>query len=60
MQDNMKHNNIHIIGISEREEEEQGRESLFEKAMMENIPNLMREKELTPHKRKGRIPRKKC
>ena len=44
MQDNMKHNNTHIIGIPEGEEEEQGIENLFEKVMMENFPNLMREK----------------
>ena len=44
MQYNMKHNNICIIGISEGEEEEQGIENLFEKLMMENFPNLMREK----------------
>ena len=44
MQDNMKHNNIHIIGIPEGEEEEQGIENLFEEVMMENFPNLMREK----------------
>ena len=44
MQDNMKCNNIHIIGIPEWEEEEQGIENLFEKVMMENFPNLMREK----------------
>ena len=44
MQDNMKHNNIHIIGIPEGEEEEQGIENLFEKVMMEYFPNLMREK----------------
>ena len=43
MQDNMKHNNIHIIGIPEGEEEEQGIENLFEKVMMENFPNLRRE-----------------
>ena len=43
MQDNMKCNNIHIIGIPEAEEE-QGIEKLFEKVMMENFPNLMREK----------------
>ena len=43
MQENMKHNNIHIIGIPEGEEE-QGRENLFEKVMMENFINLMREK----------------
>ena len=39
----MKHNNIHIIGIPEGEEEEQGTENLFEKVMMEDFPNLMRE-----------------
>ena len=44
MQDHMKHNNIHIIGIPEGEEEEQGIENLFENVMMENFPNLRREK----------------
>ena len=44
MQNNMKCNNIRIIGIPEGEEEEQGIENLFEKVMMENFPNLMREK----------------
>ena len=39
----MKCNNIHITGIPEREGEEQGIENLFEKVMMENFPNLMRE-----------------
>ena len=44
MQDNMKRNNMRIIGIPEGEEEEQGIENLFEKVMMENFPNLMRDK----------------
>ena len=44
MQNNMKRNNIHIIGIPEGEEEEQRIETLFEKVMMENFPNMMREK----------------
>ena len=45
MQDNMKRNNIQIIGTLEGEEEEEpGIENLFEKVMMENFPNLMREK----------------
>ena len=44
MQDNMKQNNICIIGIPEGEEEEQEIENLFEKVMMENFPNLMKEK----------------
>ena len=43
MQDNMKCNNLYIIGIPEREEKEQGTENLFEKVMMEDFPNLMRE-----------------
>ncbi|KAF6094932.1 hypothetical protein HJG60_011995 [Phyllostomus discolor] len=43
MQDNMKHNNIHIIGIPEGEEE-QRIENLFEKIVMGKFPNLMREK----------------
>ena len=44
MQDNMKRNNIRIIGIpeGEGEEEEQGIENLFEKVLVENFPNLMR------------------
>ena len=43
-QDNMKRDNIHIIGVSEGGEEEQRIENLFEKVMVENFPNLMREK----------------
>ena len=44
MQDNMKRNNICIIGIPEGEEEEQGIENLFEKVIMENFPNQMKQK----------------
>ena len=55
LQDNMKHNNIHIIGIPEGEEEEQGTENLFEKVMMENFPNLMREK-VTQIQETQRVP----
>ena len=40
----MKCNNIQIIGILEGEEEEQQTENLFEKVMIGNFPNLMREK----------------
>ena len=52
MQDNMKCNSIRIIGLPEGEEEEQGIKTLFEKVMMENFPNLMREK--SPKSRKHR------
>ena len=44
MQDNMKQNNIRLVGIPKEEEEEHGIENLFEKVMMEDFPNLMREK----------------
>ena len=53
----MKHNNIHILGIPEGEEE-QGIENLFEKVMMENFPNLMREK-VTQIQETQRVPIKK-
>ena len=58
MQDNMKHNNICIIGIPEGEEEEQGIENLFEKVMMENFLNLMREKFIQVQEAQ-RVPNKK-
>ena len=58
LQDNMKCNNIHIIGIPEGEEEEQGIENLFEKVMMENFPNLMREK-VTEIQEAQRVPNKR-
>ena len=57
MQDNMKCNNIHIIGIPEGEED-QGIENLSEKVMMENFPNLMREK-VTQIQETQRIPNKR-
>ena len=58
MQDNMKHNNIRIIGIPEGEEEEQGIDNLFEKVMMEYFPNLMREK-VTQIQETQRVPSKR-
>ena len=58
MQDNMKHNNIRILGIPDGEEEEQEIENLFEKVMMENFPNLMREK-VTQIQESQRVPIKR-
>ena len=55
MQNNMKLNNIRIIGIPEGEEEEQGIENLFEKVMMENFPKQMREK-VTQIQETQRVP----
>ena len=64
LQGNMKSNNIRIIRIPE---EEQGIENLFEKAMMENFPNLMREKVTqiqeslrVPIKRNSKKPSSRC
>ena len=58
MQDNMKRNNICVTRIPKREEEEQGIENLFEKVMMENFPDLMREK-LIKIQEEQRVPIKK-
>ena len=58
MQDNVKHNNIHVIGIPEGEEEEQGIRKLFEKVIMENFPNLVREK-VTQTQETQRVPSKR-
>ena len=55
LQDNMKHNNIHIIGITEGEEKAQGRESIFEKIMTENFPNVVRKK-VTQLQEAHRVP----
>ena len=61
-QDNMKQNNIRIIGIPEGEEEEQGIENLFEKVMMENVPNhtekmtQIQETQRVPSKRNPKRP----
>ena len=58
LQDSMIHNNIRIIGIPEAEEEEQGIENLFDKVMIENFPNLMREK-VTQFQEAQRVPIKR-
>ena len=38
--DNIKHTNIHIIGVPEGEEREKGPEKIFEKITGENFPNM--------------------
>ena len=58
LQDNMKRNNICIIGIPEEEEEEQGIEKLFENVVTENFPNLMTEK-VTRAQEAQRVPIKR-
>ena len=39
----MKHNNIWISEIPDREEKKQGIENLFEKMMRDSFPNLVKE-----------------
>ena len=38
--DNIKHNNIRIIGVPEGEEREKGPEKIFEEITIENFPNM--------------------
>uniref|UniRef100_A0A8C9CHK4 L1 transposable element RRM domain-containing protein n=1 Tax=Phocoena sinus TaxID=42100 RepID=A0A8C9CHK4_PHOSS len=42
--DNIKGNNIHIIGVPEEEEREKGPEKIFEEIIVENFPNMGKEK----------------
>ena len=41
--DNIKHNNIRIIGVPEGKEREKGPEKIFEEIIVENFPNMGKE-----------------
>ena len=41
--DNIKHTNIHIIGVAEGEEREKGPKKMFEEIIVENFPNMGKE-----------------
>ena len=41
--DNIKRNNIRIIGVPEGEEKNKGTEKIFEKIIVENFPNMGKE-----------------
>ena len=41
--DNMKGNNIQIIGVPEEEEKKKGYEKIFEEMIVENFPNMVKE-----------------
>ena len=41
--DNMKHNNIRVIGVPEGEEREKGPKKIFEEIILENAPNMGKE-----------------
>ena len=38
--DNIKHNNIWIIGVPEEEENKKGYEIIFKEIIVENFPNM--------------------
>ena len=41
--DNIKRNNIRMIGVPEGEEREKGLEKIFEEIIVENFPNMGKE-----------------
>ena len=41
--DNIKHNNIWIIGVPEEEEKKKGTEKILEEIIVENFPNMGKE-----------------
>ena len=41
--DNIKHTNIHNIGVSEGEEREKGTEKIFQEIIAKNFPNMGKE-----------------
>ena len=43
LQYNIKHTNIHVIGVPEGEEREKGPEEIFEEIIAENFPNMGKE-----------------
>ena len=57
LQDNFKHSNIWIIGVPEREEEEQEMENLFEE-IMDSFPNLAKVIDFQEVQEAQRVPKK--
>ncbi|KAF6109739.1 hypothetical protein HJG60_010947 [Phyllostomus discolor] len=55
---NLKYFNISIIGMPEREEEEQEIENLFEQIIKENFPNLAKEIDFQEVQKAQRVPKK--
>ena len=41
--DHIKHTNIRIIGVPEKEEKKKGYEKIFEEIIVENFPNMEKE-----------------
>ena len=42
--ENIKHTNIQIIGVPEEEEKKKGHEKIFEEIIVENFPNMEKER----------------
>ena len=57
LQNILKHSNIRIIGVPEREEDEQEIENLFEQ-IMENFPDLAKEIDFWEVQEAQRVPKK--
>ena len=53
--DNIKHHNIHIIGVPEEEEREKGPQKIFEEIIVENFPNIGKER-ATQVQQSQRVP----
>ena len=53
--DNIKRNNIHIIGVPEGEERKKGCEKIFEEIVVKNFPNMGKET-ATQVKERQRVP----
>ena len=53
----MKRANLRIIGVPEREEEDQEIEDLFEQIMKENFPNLAKEIDFQEVQEAQRVPK---
>ena len=56
--DNLKRSNIRIIGVPEREDQEQEIKNLFEQIMKENVPNLVKEIDFQEIQEAQRAPKK--
>ena len=58
LQDNLKHSNIQIIWVPEREEQQRETENLLEEIMMENFPNLAKEIDFQEVQEAQTVPKK--
>ena len=56
--DNLKCSNFWIIGVSDKEEQQQEIENLFEQIMKENFPDLSKEIEFQEVQETQRVPKK--